>query len=107
MDMTKLTEPSCNFANITKHLMLQDTETPKSVSRNVTKNQKPMGSSKLYHSTVMFYIVFHINSGEKITAATNASSEKTADKTVCQGFQFGMTALRLWMKRCWHSLHFC
>jgi hypothetical protein len=36
------------------------------------KNQKPMGSTKLYYSTVMFYIIFHINSGEKITAATNA-----------------------------------
>jgi hypothetical protein len=40
------------------------------------KNQKPMGSSKLYHSTVIFHIIFHINSGKKITAATNASSEK-------------------------------
>jgi hypothetical protein len=61
---------------MTKNLMLQDTEIPNSISCNVTKNQKPMGSSKLYHSTVMFYIIFHINSGEKNTAATNASSDK-------------------------------
>jgi len=61
---------------MTKNLMLQDTEIPKSISCNVSKNQKPMGSSKLYHSTAMFYIIFQINSGEKITAATNASSDK-------------------------------
>jgi hypothetical protein len=56
--------------------MLQDTEIPKSISRNVTKIHKPMGSKKMYHSTVMFYIIFHNNSVEKITAATNANSDK-------------------------------
>jgi hypothetical protein len=61
---------------MTKNLMLQDTEIPKSISCNVTKNHKPMGSKKLYHSTVMFYSIFHINSGEKITAATKVNSDK-------------------------------
>lgn len=72
----KLTVPSCNFANTTKNLMLQDTEIPKSISCNVTKSLKPMGSKKLYHYTVIFYIIFHINSDKKITAATNANSDK-------------------------------